>query len=71
MIGYNPKERKHTVFVDSVAEAKSFKPEEYFQTPVELLNRSFNRPKEKQLMDASLPDVSGPKAHAALKKAEK
>jgi U3 small nucleolar RNA-associated protein 11 len=70
MIGMEPKERKHVVFVDSKAEVKAFKPEEYFGTPAELLGRSFNRPRERQMLDESIPEASGPAASKALKKAE-
>jgi hypothetical protein len=34
---------RHTVFVDSAAEAKAFDPAVYFDTPSELLSRTFNR----------------------------
>lgn len=73
LIGVNPSERKHVVFVDSKEEAESFKPEEYFDTPAELLGRTFNRPRESQLAathNKSLPDASGPAASARLKKLE-
>lgn len=72
MIGLEPSERTHTVFVDSREEAASFKPEEYFETPAELLGRSFNRPRESQLAahGKSLPETSGPAASARLKKLE-
>lgn len=70
MIGVEPKERKHVVFVESKAEVKAFSPEEYFQTPAELLGRSFNRPRERQLLDESIPEASGPAASKVLKKAE-
>lgn len=44
-----PAENKHIVFADSLAEAKQFSPTEYFGTPNEFLNRSFNRPRADQL----------------------
>ncbi|GMH33398.1 hypothetical protein BSKO_01232 [Bryopsis sp. KO-2023] len=44
-----PASNKHIVFADSVKEAKKFSPSEYFDTPEELLSRSFNRPRRKQL----------------------
>ncbi len=42
---------RHVVFVDSDKEAKKFDPVEYFQTPAELLGRTFNRPRAEQLAD--------------------
>jgi hypothetical protein len=73
LIGVQPEDgaRKHTVFVDSAAEARAFKPEEYFGTPAELLGRAHNRPREGQLLDASVPEASGPVASRRLKRAEK
>lgn len=47
-IGMAPQNR-HTVFVDSAAEAASFKPAQFFDTPAELLGRSYNRPRNAQL----------------------
>lgn len=49
---------RHTVFVDSDAEARSFSAEAYFDTPAELLGRTFNRPRRAQL--AEVGTVSGP-----------
>mmetsp|Transcript_20769 Transcript_20769/g.62111 ORF Transcript_20769/g.62111 Transcript_20769/m.62111 type:complete len:259 (-) Transcript_20769:332-1108(-) len=69
LIGVKPKERKHTVFVESHGEMREFKPEEYFDTPAELLDRDFNRPKTSQLAEAQLPEASGRAASAALRKA--
>lgn len=40
---------RHKVFVDSELEAKKFDPVEYFDTPAELLDRAFNRPRAAQL----------------------
>ncbi|EFJ49796.1 hypothetical protein VOLCADRAFT_89620 [Volvox carteri f. nagariensis] len=42
---------RHTVFVDSEEEAARFNPAEYFDTPAELLDRTFNRPRSAQLAD--------------------
>ncbi|KAG2500622.1 hypothetical protein HYH03_001389 [Edaphochlamys debaryana] len=42
---------RHTVFVDSEAEAQRFDPAQYFDTPAELLDRTFNRPRKEQLAD--------------------
>ncbi|GFR47495.1 hypothetical protein Agub_g9224 [Astrephomene gubernaculifera] len=46
-----PAAPRHTVFVDSAVEAASFDPTEYFDTPAELLDRTFNRPRSAQLAD--------------------
>ena len=51
-LGAGSEERKHTIFVDEYSEAKTFKPEKYFDTPKELIGRAFNRPKNGQLEDA-------------------
>jgi hypothetical protein len=48
-IGAAPGASKHTVFVDSAAEAAAFQPAAYFDTPPELLGRAFNRPRNAQL----------------------
>lgn len=42
-------QNKHTVFVDSAKEAAHFKPAKFFDTPAELLGRSYNRPRNSQL----------------------
>jgi len=44
LLGATPK-NKHVVFVDSKEEAEEFTPEEFFDTPSELLGRTFNRPR--------------------------
>lgn len=49
-----PSQNKHIVFTDSKSEAKHFSPSEYFETPEELVNRSFNRPKTHQLGEKTL-----------------
>ena len=43
---------KHTVFVDDEEEERSFDAAAYFDTPAELLDRSFNRPRREQLAQA-------------------
>lgn len=55
---------KHTVFVDSFEEQKSFKPEEYFQTDKNLVNRRENRLRVSQL-------ESNDKAITSLRQDEK
>ena len=52
------------------AEARAFRPEAYFGTPAELLGRTHNRPRERQLLDESLPAASGRAASKALKRTE-
>lgn len=47
-IGLRP-QNKHTVFVDSAKEAAAFKPAKFFDTPKELLGRTYNRPRTAQL----------------------
>lgn len=42
-----PAQARHTVFVDSEAEAAAFTPEEFFDTPAELVGRAFNRPRRR------------------------
>ena len=41
--------RRHTVFVDGEDEARQFRPEDFFDTPPQLLGRAFNRPRTAQL----------------------
>ena len=77
LIGMEPEGmRKHTVFVDSAAEARAFRPEEYFETPAELLGRAHNRPREGQLLEdgpglAMAVATSGREARRLVKKAER
>lgn len=59
------------MFVDDAKEAKAFKPEEYFETPAELLGRAHNRPREAQLEQAELPETSGREAGRMMKRLEK
>jgi hypothetical protein len=65
-----PAQNKHTVFVDSAAEAAAFKPAQYFDTPAELLGRSYNRPRSAQLQQQLQQQQPVPDA-AAVTKAEK
>lgn len=44
-----PPERRHIVFVENDQEAETFDPAKHFDTPAELLDRSFNRPRNEQL----------------------
>ena len=43
--------RQHVVFVDDEAAAQSFSAQQHFDTPNELLGRSFNRPRTAQLQE--------------------
>ncbi|DBA65845.1 TPA: hypothetical protein ACH3X2_002876 [Trebouxia sp. C0005] len=43
--------RQHVVFVDDQAAVQSFSAEQHFDTPNELLTRSFNRPRTAQLQE--------------------
>ena len=40
---------RHTIFVDDEDELRGFSAEKHFDTPSELLERTFNRPREEQL----------------------
>lgn len=69
-IGMAPS-NKHTVFVDSAAEAAAFRPSSFFDTPAELLGRAYNRPRTAQLQEQAAV-VSQPGAGAAaVAKAER
>lgn len=46
--------RNHTLFVDDEDEAEAFDPAQHFDTPAELLGRTFNRPRTAQLAQANL-----------------
>lgn len=47
----------HTVFVDDAEQAKGFKPEEYFDTPEELLERRDNRVRREQILKGELDGI--------------
>lgn len=61
---------RHTVFVEDEAEAKAFDPEAHFDTPGELLGRTFNRPRRAQLADPAAVSA-GPAAATLVKRLEK
>ena len=42
-------QHRHVVFVDDEDQARSFDPEKHFDTPAELLDRTYNRPRTSQL----------------------
>lgn len=42
-------ENQHIVFVDDPAQAEKFDEADYFETPKELLDRTFNRPRRQQM----------------------
>jgi len=60
---------QHTIFVDDEEEVENFKPEEYFNTPQELLTRTFNRPKIESLENGSVIDTNN-MSNKELKKIE-
>lgn len=70
-------EGKHTVFVDEVEQAKSFKPEEFFGTHENLVHRRFNRPRIEQLAEVGFGDDTAalrekdPEEAEARRRAEK
>lgn len=55
-----PQQSRHTVFLDG-EEAPSFSPQHHFDTPAELLGRSYNRPRNEQLSSALLVSSSDSK----------
>lgn len=60
----------HKVFVDGVAEAKKFRPEEFFDTAPELLDRTYNRPRREQIESDALVS-GGPRASDLSSKLER
>ena len=52
--GGSQHEKQHTIFVDSDDEVETFDPAQHFDTPAELLGRSFNRPRTSQLASGPL-----------------
>ena len=56
-----PASNQHTVYVDSADEARTFSATQHFDTPEELLGRSFNRPRQTQL-DAGAQGLSRKRA---------
>ncbi|KAI8464287.1 MAG: small-subunit processome [Monoraphidium minutum] len=60
-----PRASRHTVFLDSKAEAAAFDAAAYFDTHPELVGRAYNRPRRAQL--ESEASVSEPSAKAAAK----
>ena len=47
----NEEQNHHTIFVDNEDDFKTWKPEEYFDTIPELVNRKYNRLSKQQLED--------------------
>lgn len=66
LLGAAPQSR-HTVFVDDEKDAKNFDPAAYFDTPAELLDRSFNRPRTQQLSDPQAVSAGADSAAVAAK----
>jgi U3 small nucleolar RNA-associated protein 11 len=63
--------RKHTIFVDTKAEAEQLDLAEHFDTLPELVDRTFNRPTKAQLQTASLAEAHRSLDRTTLKRAEK
>ena len=66
--------RQHVIFVDDAEQALKFDPAKYFDTPDELLDRSYNRLTRSQLDDPGLIATaagSGEVDMATIKKSEK
>ncbi|KAG2443767.1 hypothetical protein HXX76_002111 [Chlamydomonas incerta] len=61
-----PQRQRHTVFVDSEQAAREFDAAQYFDTPAELLDRTFNRPRKEQLADRGA--VTGAKSLKGVEK---
>lgn len=64
-------QNRHTVFVDEAANAKQFDPADYFDTPAELLDRSYNRPRTSQLQAGAASTAVKPQGVASSRKLEK
>lgn len=64
--GKTTKKRKHTVFVPSADDAKTFDAAQHFQTRPELLDRSFNRLRESQLLEEGTDVVTSDISSTAL-----
>lgn len=47
----------HTIFVDDQAAAQTLDVAEYFDTPAELVQRVYNRPRRAQVAACDLPDI--------------
>ena len=65
MLG-GPRQSKHTVFVDDEAAVRQFSAAEHFDTPEEVLERAFNRPRKEQL----LADGAAPLSHDSKQEAK-
>ncbi|CAD7695565.1 unnamed protein product [Ostreobium quekettii] len=65
-----PAKNRHTVFVDDEEAARRFSPEEYFDTPSDLLDRRFNRPRRSQLKSTAAVQ-GGREAEEVVKESEK
>jgi U3 small nucleolar RNA-associated protein 11 len=70
MIGAPAGQRRHVVFVDDESEVKTFDPVRHFDTPAELLDRSYNRPTRAQLESAAAVS-GGPAAASRVARAER
>jgi U3 small nucleolar RNA-associated protein 11 len=54
-----PAQNKHVIFVENKHEAAEFDPAEHFDTPAELLDRTFNRPRRGQLENLTTATTAG------------
>lgn len=66
-----PTQNKHTVFVEDTVELNNFDPSTHFDTPAELLDRTFNRPTWKQLKDVNATTAGGMAAAVAARMEKK
>jgi U3 small nucleolar RNA-associated protein 11 len=70
MIGAAAEQRRHVVFVDEEEDVRQFDPVQHFDTPAELLDRSYNRPTRAQLENAAAV-TGGAAAASRVARAEK
>ena len=72
LVGQPAPERKHIVFVDDEKELEKFDPAAHFDTPADLLDRAFNRPRNEQLLKPIVVSSTGSESlEKTLQKAEK
>ena len=62
-----PTQSKHTVFVDDEAAVRQFSAADHLDTPEEVLERAFNRPRNEQLLENGAAPLShDPKQEAKI-----
>jgi U3 small nucleolar RNA-associated protein 11 len=64
-------EKQHTIFVDSDEDVETFDAAAHFDTPAELLDRAFNRPRTAQLASGSLVVSALPRGETLRKAASR